>query len=400
MVVCKIIKLSLLINFLLCTLSYSQLIDIVDGTKIIKNISFEIKHVNDNKNLEFVRIIGDLNSNDKNLMFYLPSDILIDNYENIYVLDIGNYRVQKYNKDLNFLLTFGGKGQGPDEFQLMDQLGLTNNSEIIVSDGMTNKFSIFTQKGQWINSFSIKNNPGSKFRLTKNDFIIPYRRTMLDPIVGDAIRNGKEQLVEIYKDNKKLSGFGDKLIVDNQIANVLLNLYQMDLDKEDNIYVAFRYLNRIEKYSLMGNLIFRIERPLHFKVTDFNKQYYDNTPKGIKHLFSTLRTTTVDIAVDNNQRMWVITPNRFIREDEKTNQDLSGFYGAQPNPVKKVKKNKNIALDRTDMYDIELFSSEGILVSKIRLNHFANSIRIYGNKLFIIDKFHNMQIYEYKIKFN
>jgi DNA-binding beta-propeller fold protein YncE len=48
--------------------------------------------------------------------FHLPTELAIDPKGNVYVIDGGNHRVQKYDKAGNFLLTWGGLGAGDGQF--------------------------------------------------------------------------------------------------------------------------------------------------------------------------------------------------------------------------------------------------------------------------------------------
>ena len=59
--------------------------------------------------------IGELETEDENIAFHIPSDIVIDEQGNIYILDSGNHRIQKFDPEGNYLASFGRKGQGPGE---------------------------------------------------------------------------------------------------------------------------------------------------------------------------------------------------------------------------------------------------------------------------------------------
>ena len=48
--------------------------------------------------------------------FYRPTELAIDGQSNIYVVDGGNQRVQKFDKDGNFILMWGGPGAGDGQF--------------------------------------------------------------------------------------------------------------------------------------------------------------------------------------------------------------------------------------------------------------------------------------------
>ena len=48
---------------------------------------------------------------------------------------------------------------------------------------------------------------------------------------------------------------------------------------------------------------------------------------------------------------------------------------------------------------IQVFDSSGKIIAAKRLNHSCNKIRIHGDRLFVIDPYLEMAIYEYKIRF-
>ena len=51
----------------------------------------------------------------------------------------------------------------------------------------------------------------------------------------------------------------------------------------------------------------------------------------------------------------------------------------------------------TDMFELEIFDSKGQLLGDIPLDHFVDCMKIYGNRLFILDKLRKMCVYEYRI---
>jgi len=56
-----------------------------------------------------------------------------DESGNIYVSDIGNYRLLKYTVDGNYIKSYGERGQGPNEFSAIGSIAMYNNS-IFVQD--------------------------------------------------------------------------------------------------------------------------------------------------------------------------------------------------------------------------------------------------------------------------
>ncbi len=121
-------------------------IDYENGVKVIKNpkdplygeISFE---------LEEDLSIG--NEEDENYLFYRIMDIKVDNEENIYVLEFGNLRIQKFDRNGNYLCTMGRQGQGPGEFQRPLQLLINEKKGTIgIRDGR--KLIVFDKDGNYL----------------------------------------------------------------------------------------------------------------------------------------------------------------------------------------------------------------------------------------------------------
>jgi hypothetical protein len=66
--------------------------------------------------LELIKDLSIGKTDDENFLFYKVSGIEVDKNGNIYVLDSGNHRVQKYDLNGNYLVSIGKKGLGPGEF--------------------------------------------------------------------------------------------------------------------------------------------------------------------------------------------------------------------------------------------------------------------------------------------
>jgi len=134
-------------------------IEVENGVKVIKNPDKPLlgKLIFD---LEEDLIIG--SEEDKNYMFYQARDIKVDSQGNIYVLDAGNHRVQKFDKNGNYLQTIGRKGQGPGEFADTYEMFIDNQNNLYVS-GMR-VIHIFNDKGEFIRNVV--------FPITQIDFAV------------------------------------------------------------------------------------------------------------------------------------------------------------------------------------------------------------------------------------
>jgi len=99
------------------------------------------------------------------------------------------------------------------------------------------------------------------------------------------------------------------------------------------------------------------------------------------------------IAADGKGRIWVITLRRQLSKEEMSTGRsvvttdacvVSRKIPAQPKVV------------NSDVYELEVFSPDGILLGEIPLSHHAHGIRIFGDNLFILE-YYNTVFYQYKI---
>ncbi|MCK4646549.1 MAG: 6-bladed beta-propeller [Candidatus Aminicenantes bacterium] len=121
-------------------------IEIEDGSKVIKNpgeplygeITFE---------LEEDLSIG--NEDDENYIFYGLVTLAVDSEENIFVLDGGNCRIQKFDKNGSYLQTIGGRGQGPGEFEQPMWIHVDVKDIIYVFDSLGRYLNVFEKDGKF-----------------------------------------------------------------------------------------------------------------------------------------------------------------------------------------------------------------------------------------------------------
>lgn len=120
-------------------------IEYKDGIRVIKNPEEPAFG-----QLDFTLTL-DLNlgsEEDENYLFYRIEDIGVDNGGNIYVLDAGNHRIQKYASDGSHLQTIGRKGQGPGEFDTPYGMFVDEDGGIYVHDGM--RVKVFDRDGTYL----------------------------------------------------------------------------------------------------------------------------------------------------------------------------------------------------------------------------------------------------------
>ncbi|MFB0566106.1 MAG: NHL repeat-containing protein [Candidatus Aminicenantaceae bacterium] len=119
-----------------------------NGVKVVKN---PVEPIYGEISLELEEDLSIGNEEDENYMFYRVSEINVNSNGNIFVLDTGNQRIQKFDRDGSYLQTIGRKGQGPGEFERPYDMFFDNQNNIFVSEGR--KIQIFTHQGEFVKSF-------------------------------------------------------------------------------------------------------------------------------------------------------------------------------------------------------------------------------------------------------
>ena len=117
----------------------------VDGVMIVTNpiepfygeLTFELE--------EDLRIGND---EDDKYLFYRARSIALDSDENIYVVDSGNYRIQKFDRQGKYLYTVGRKGEGPGEFSQPYGLYIDSQSFLYVRE--YRRLQVFNESGEFL----------------------------------------------------------------------------------------------------------------------------------------------------------------------------------------------------------------------------------------------------------
>ncbi|MGB7295579.1 MAG: hypothetical protein WBC70_08310, partial [Candidatus Aminicenantales bacterium] len=170
-------------------------------------------------------------------------------------------------------------------------------------------------------------------------------------------------------------------------VNVWANWIALDVDREDNVCVSFRHQNRIEKYSADGTLLWTADRVLNYGTEAVDKGAIHDDYKGISVQMPTLNTVSEGIAADERGRIWSITLNRQMTQEEMGSEIVVG--GARRKVVEPV-------IRRMDIYKLEVFGPDGILLGALPLVHIAHGIRICGDNLFLWER-NTSTVYQYHI---
>jgi len=387
------------IGLLLCLagMTVAQKIETVDGVRIVHNEKAGAWGSSSKVELKLLRTIGDVDTDDERLAFNAPTDIALDAAGNIYILDSGNCRIQKFDREGKFLMSMGRKGQGPGEFANPTSIDVDSTGFIYAVDSNQSRLVVFKPDGGHLKSSPTTGVNLGRIRFLKSGLIATRVEGGGIFIKGPGSKPGlpepPKKLIKLLdlELNPKVE-FGDIFDFKDPMTNQMGNGSQIEVGRDDHIYLAFFYQNRIEKYAPGGKLLWRADRPLNFSTELMEKGRMEATGNSMSYYSPKMNRCTIGVSVDSKNRVWVITMTRQLKTEEQIGVMMSSGPGGVSRKI-----SGNTDLRTTDAYKLDVFDPDGLLLGSMPIGHFADGIRIAGDSLFLLDQMRGVKYYQYRI---
>ena len=383
------------------TFSFSQKIETIDGVRVVHNAKEGTWGKEPKLSLEFIKTVGDIESTDDNILFYMPTVMAFDEEGYIYVLDSGNHRIQKFDASGTYVATIGNQGQGPGEFQYPQSIDIDSHGMLYVSESMNRRIQILTPEGEEQKTIKMIENSvglvrafGSEQMLMGGSGLFSFGMGMMD----EEEKALPKFLKVLDMDGEIQRDFGEQHDFKDFLMNRMGNQFHFILDKSDNIYVAFDYQNRIEKYAPDGKLLWRSDRELNYS-TDAPKSKGGIQRSGGRVMIEQpdMNRCASGIGVDSEGRVWVVTLKRQIKEEERVQTGVRVSMSTSGGRSMNVSVGGNTDVRETDVFQLEVYDTEGVLLGSIPVKHFVDDIFVNGDKIYLLDRMRGMQFFEYKI---
>jgi hypothetical protein len=352
-----------------------------DGIRFVSN-STAVWGEEPKLRLELISVMGGPDATDPSLTFHKPSDLAVDLQGNLYVADSGNNRIQKLDPEGNFLASIGRKGQGPGEFQFLDGLFLDKSGRIYVTDKGTNAVRILSPDGKEVGKGPAGRMIGKMAGLSSGELVL-----------GISSRDSRALISVFGPEGKVVRELGQRESHEDEDSYRYFNRIAFTSDNLDNIYIAYATRNKIEKYAPTGKQILHIERPLNFPISqEITYEEHEFGPRKIPIPF--VNFVSGDITLDDKNRMWVLSYERQLKFEEMglTMHFMDGdgrYEGAQTLQTSETTK--------IDAFAFHIFSPEGHFLGKLPLTHHGGEVKIFQDRLYILEPRHEMCIYAYRI---
>lgn len=353
-------------------------VEVIDGVRYVHNYGPQLGDTPGVK-LELIGKIGKLESEDEKDILYDPVDVARLSSGDILILEGRGCTVKRYNKDHEYISSFGQKGQGPGDFLSPFFLRLnTSRNKLYVADS---KISMFSLDGSFEDGFKPEIIGGSSIHeqyRTSGMVVLSGSHVILPSHTSIWVDSGEHKLLSVYdKKGTIIRSFGAVKQYDNPFLTLNANIVYFTKDNNDNIYIAYAYQNRISKYSQDGKMIFSTDRTLPYELKNVMKaELFKSGKAEMEIAWPSVSSVTKGINIDHKNRIWILTflkqPNRFGTFDNEENL--------------------------TDCYEFDVFDSNGILLFKVPLPNIRfNNFSIYDDRIYFIDSQNESCLYEYRI---
>ncbi|MEO9276942.1 MAG: HYR domain-containing protein, partial [Nitrososphaera sp.] len=175
--------------------------------------------------------------------FAFPQGVTVDSSGNVYVTDLGNRRIEKFDNSGTFLFTWGTKGSGNGQFQSPIGIAMSSDS-IYVVDNELNNVQKFDLTGKFVTQWGTQGSGNGQFLLPQGIAVDPS---------GDVyvVDTGNNRIEKFDSSGKYILTFGSSGLGDGQF----LSPRGVTADSQGSIYVSDSGNNRIQKFTEDGTFI-------------------------------------------------------------------------------------------------------------------------------------------------
>jgi sugar lactone lactonase YvrE len=375
---------------MMTAVSAPQSIETKDGVRIVHNVQPGKWGPTPRVRLDPVRVIGDADTDDENFAFNMPNYLAEDSRGNIYIADSLNARIQKFSKDGVFLASLGRKGQGPGEFSSIRSLAVDADDRLFAFDDRQRRLTVLTTDGKEVRTIRFVKGVISGLRLMKDGLFltdVPPSSSPRDGVVSPAI------LLKVIDDQEAVRAeFGQPVDFGEPVTNQVGNSIYFAVGRDGHPVASFSNQNRIEKYSPNGRVLWSADRPLNYDTKVLEKGKSEITANSSIYRGPKMNSCSNGVAVDGAGRVWVVTYRRQMKPEEMIRISMSGN---QSGASRKVEGNTD--LRTTDMFQLDVFDPEGILLGSIPVSQFVDGIWIFGDRLYLLDRDRGVAYHQYRI---
>ena len=170
--------------------------------------------------------------------FNRPVSIAIDKQGNLYVADMYNHRIQKFNNNGTYVTQWGSFGAGQGQFSSPSAVAVDSSGYVYVADSNNYRIQQFNSDGGYLTQWG-------SFGAGDGQFFFP----------SNASVDSNGNVFVITNNQRTTLQFNVNASWDNQSAQPFTKPYGVTVDTEGNVYVVDYVNHRIRKFNRYGGAI-------------------------------------------------------------------------------------------------------------------------------------------------
>ncbi len=178
--------------------------------------------------------------------FLSPQHLAFDSEDNLYVTDLGNARVQKFDSSGNFLFEWGSRGTESGKFGHPSGIAISDEFVFVV-DNRNNNVQKFDLNGNFITEWG-------EFGINNGSFKSPRGITISDDQSVFVVDSGNARIQKFTFDGEYITHFGQS----GKRGGELITPVDIAINS-DKIFVTDSVQNRINIFDLNGNFLRAID---------------------------------------------------------------------------------------------------------------------------------------------
>ncbi len=228
----------------------------------------------------------------ENGQFNWPYSIAIDKANNVYVGDQSNGRIQKFDSSGNYITQWGTWGSENGQFSDLRFIAVDSSNNIYVADSGNNRIQKFDSSGNYITQWGTPGNENGQFGNPQGLTIDSSNNVY---VIDNTNRIQKFDSLGNY-----ILQWNDSALNNDQISSHFQGPEGLSVDLFNNIYLADKGNSRIIKFDSLGNYL-----------TQFGTQGSDDGQLNNPEDLVVDSTGNVYIADANNNRIQKFVLNIF-----------------------------------------------------------------------------------------
>jgi sugar lactone lactonase YvrE len=174
--------------------------------------------------------------------FNQPESIATDPSGNVYVVDTGNNRVQKFSPNGAFITKWGGAGSADGQFNYPGGIAVSPDDNVYVADTGNHRIQEFSSDGTFVRKWGEYGTGAGQFRY-------PFGLAA-DPNTGNVYVSDGFNRIQVFTPTGAFTGvwIGSNGSAHGEFAGIM----DAAADRDRNLYIADVGNSRVEKFSLDG----------------------------------------------------------------------------------------------------------------------------------------------------